>query len=591
MILRKFVRTVSLQADNFRHSLAYIDALPQLTILGAVVGLCTGAIIILFRFCIIAPLSFLPEHADNFEALTVTTRITLIFVGAIALIITLQLFDKNHWETSVAHVLDRLHSHQGKLPGKNWLLQFLGATIALITGHSVGREGPAVHLGATAASKLGQWLRLPHNSLHTLIGCGVAAAISAAFDTPMAGVIFALEVLLLEYSIVGFVPIIMASVIGAVMSQATFGTETSFMHSQSDINSLAELPYMIVVGLVIALFASTLIKLNLHAMKFSRYAITWRILAAAALTALVATEIPEVMGLGYDTAQKAINGELGFDNLIFIALGKLLLTPIIIGLGIPGGIIGPLLVGGACLGGAMGVIATLAYPDLVIHLEIYVILGMVGMMAATLNAPLAALVAVLELSYNSHMIFPAMLVIVISCVCTRHLFKLEGIFIEQLKLKGKSLKQSPAERALGKAGVRSIMDTQFCCTPAIIDYEQAKTLLSSNPNWIVIEHENHKTALRAAGLAVYLESASEEVLSLEKEIDLEDIPGKRSAMLPIHENATLKEALQAFANTGTNTLYVARNPLPLHSSVEGIVLRSSIENYYQPEEFKHHAVD
>ena len=591
MLFRNTVRALALRADKFRHSLAYIDALPQLTILGAMVGLCTGSIIILFRYCIATPLSLLPEHTDNFEALSVSTRVTLIFLGAAGLIIILKLFGKNHWETSVAHVLDRLHNHQGKLPGKNWWVQFLGATAALASGHSVGREGPAVHLGATAASKLGQWMRLPHNSMHTLVGCGVAAAIAAAFDTPMAGVIFALEVLLLEYSIVGFVPIIMASVTGAVVSQAIFGTETSFINSQSDINSLSELPFMLVVGVVIALFASTLIKLNLYAMTYSHLSIVWRILGAAGLTALVSIELPEVMGLGYDTASQAINGELAFRSLIFIAFAKLLLTPVIIGLGVPGGIIGPLLVGGACIGGAMGVIATLVYPEQIIHIEIYVILGMVGMMAATLNAPLAALVAVLELSYNPHMIFPAMLVIVISCICTRHVFKLDGIFVEQLKLKGKNLKRSPAERALAKAGVRSIMSTQFSRSRARVDYEQAKTLLSSNPTWIVIEHDDRKTALHAADLATFLKNAPEDILSLEKDFDLEDIPGRRSAMLPIHENATLQEALQAFANTGVNALYVARNPLPLHSGIEGIVLRTSIENYYQPEEFKHHVVD
>lgn len=154
------------QLNHFRHSLAYFDALPQLTLLGLLVGLFTGGIIVVFRFLIDAPLSLLiTGHSDNFESLSIQDRCLFIFSGVLVLSVLLKLAGPKYSETSVGHVLDRLHNHQGKLPLGNWLVQFVGAIVAMISGQSVGREGPAVHLGAGAASQLGQWLKLPNNSM------------------------------------------------------------------------------------------------------------------------------------------------------------------------------------------------------------------------------------------------------------------------------------------------------------------------------------------------------------------------------------------------------------------------------------------
>ncbi len=152
----------------------------------------------------------------------------------------------------------RLHNHQGRLPLFNLGLQFFAGAIALLSGQSVGREGPAVHLGAGTASQLGQWLKLPNNSLRTLVGCGVAAAISASFNTPMAGVVFAMEVILMEYSIAGFVPVILASVTGAAVAQATFGNAPAFSVAPLQMSSLSELPLIIFCGLIICWFSTDL---------------------------------------------------------------------------------------------------------------------------------------------------------------------------------------------------------------------------------------------------------------------------------------------------------------------------------------------
>lgn len=600
--VHKITRLFSSHLNNFRHSLAYFDALPQLTLLGLLVGVFTGGIIVAFRFMIEMPLSILmTEHPDNFESLNVSDRVLFIFAGLFALAILLKLAGKKHSEVSVAHVLERIHGHQGKMPLANWLVQFLGAIIALVSGQSVGKEGPAVHLGAGAASQLGQWLRLPNNSMHTLIGCGVAAAIAAAFDTPMAGVIFAMEVIVMEYTIVGFVPVILSSVMGTMMSQAAFGKSGLIVIGTGGMNSLLELPYMVIVGLSIAACASAYIRLNIYALHFQHHSIYLRLLAAGIITVSVAVFVPQVMGVGYDTVNAAINGNILIGTLLLIGVSKLVVTALVIGLGVPGGVIGPLLVIGACAGGAMGLLLHSSALDVATNPGFYVILGMTGMMAATLNAPLAALVAVLELSYNPNMIFPAMLVIVVACVATRQLFKLDSIFIEQLRYSGRDLDFGTARQALRRAGVRSIMDTRFVISPQYVTVDDVNNKLATNPMWLVFENDGHKISLRAADLAAHIkknqealdenedvESERDEASIIQKPqaLDLLEIPGRRLNLLPIHDTANLVEALEALQQSGAEGLYVSKKYAPLTGNVQGIVTLAAIENYYQPKEFK-----
>lgn len=430
---------------QFRYSISYVDALPQLTFLGLVVGLATGLIIVAFRLCIELPLNhFLPGGPDDFESLPRLSRVMLIVAGTFALFLLLKAAGKNR-QTSVGHVLDRLHNHQGYMPSRNWFVQFLGGIISIVSGQSVGREGPAVHLGAGAASRVSRALRLPNNSRFTLIACGVAAAIAASFDTPLAGVIFAMEVILMEYTIVGFVPVILASVTGAALSQAVFQDTTPLISDRhGSMQSLLELPFIVGSGLLIAFIAAAFIAINLRFVRLGHWPISLRLLISAVLTSAVAWFVPEVMGLGYDTLNAAVAGELTARTLLIVAAAKLSLSAAVIGLGVPGGIIGPTLVIGACVGGCLGAVAQDLYQIPTSDPGFYVIIGMTGMMAAVLNAPMAALIAVLELSYNPHMIFPSMLVIVIACVGTRQLFKFEGIFLEQLRHSGRALEFRPA---------------------------------------------------------------------------------------------------------------------------------------------------
>lgn len=594
---------------EFRHSLSYIDALPQLTLLGLLVGLLTGAIIVAFRLIIDLPLTFfLPNHDEDFESLSVNFRILLIVGGSGLLIAFLCLFSPKDRAASISHVLDRVHNHQAKLPFKNWCIQFIGAAICLASGQSVGREGPVVHLGAGAASQFGQWLRLPNNSIQTLVGCGVAAAISSSFNTPMTGVIFAMEILALEYTIVGFMPVMLASVMGAVVSKAILHDTGFLTVGDTNIHSLYEIPFMVVVGVFIAICAGIYIRLNIFALKFQHHSLVRRLIVACMLTSIAVIWVPQIMGQGYDTINQAIEGKFLLSTLALIAIVKLLVTPVVIGLGVPGGLIGPLLVVGACVGGFLGFAAAHFFPELGAHPRFYVMMGMAGMMAAVLNAPLTALVTVLELSYNPNIIFPAMLVIVVACVTTRQLFKVQSIFIEQLRHSNRPLDFGPAKQALKRSGVRSVMDTRFAVTAATITPDNAQALLANHPMWLIIIDENdlYSYAMRAADLANYLtplQASSPEPQNSTKqqrdeteqtktnaEVNLLEISSRRFRISAIHESASLYEAMQGLKHEGSEMLYVSGVRTPYSSDIKGILSLTAIENYYKPEEFRN-AVD
>ncbi|VUD40339.1 H(+)/Cl(-) exchange transporter ClcA [Thalassocella blandensis] len=581
---------------ELRYSLSYIDALPQLTILGCIVGLLTGVIIVVFRLIIELPLGFWLQDAENFEQLSPAIRAGLILGGAILLGFAFLFIAPRYRDVSVSHVLDRMHNHQGKLPMRNWLVQFVGGALAMLSGQSVGREGPVTHLGAGAASMFAQWLRLPNNSIHILVGCGVAAAISASFNTPMAGVIFAMEVLAMEYTIVGFIPVILASVMGTMINQAALGNE-GFIHlDDTNIGSLIELPVMVGIGGVIALCAGIYIKLNIFSARFERVPLLLRFTAAGLIAAAFSIFVPEIMGMGYDTVNAALAGKIAIYSVLLIAAAKLIVTPITVGLGIPGGLIGPLLVIGACIGSALGAIANFLFPTLGADPAFYVLIGMAAMMAATINAPLTALVTVLELTYNPNVIFPAMLAIVVACLVTRQLFKVKGLFIEQLENSKRHLDFAPAKQALRRVGVMSVMDSRFKISPQKISLEKAEKLLVSNPMWIVISDSDgrYSHAMHAADLANYLEKDEDdtETATAQEEIDLLEIPSRNFRVSAINDTATLLEAMQTFTNGTSEVLYVSRSRGAFAGDIQGILTRSAIENYYTPVEFRHvNAVD
>lgn len=576
----------------FRQKLAGVDALPQLAILGLISGSLTALVILLFRFFIEWPLAyFLPEgDPENFEGLSSFMRVVLPLSGAFVIGVIWYRLQISQRKVGVAYVMERLNYHQGYMNFKSLMTQFVGGVLTVLSGQSAGREGPAVHLGAACSSMLGQYMKLPNNSVRTLISCGTAAAISASFNTPIAGVIFAMEVVMMEYSIAGFTPVILASVTAAIISQAVYGADPAFLVPQLYLNSLVEVPYIVLCGLIIGMSSAFFVRLIERSMQFSNVNIFYRIMVAGLVTAVGAWMFPEVMGIGYDTVNMTLLGEFGFWTLCGIALAKILVTSISVGLGMPNGLVGPTLFIGATVGGALGLLAQWVMPSLSSSPGFYAMLGMGAMMGSALQAPLAALMALLELTHNPNIILPGMLIIVVSSMFASEMFGQKSVFVTILKQQGLDYQNSPITQALRRVSVGAIMDRQFSQAEKMIHFDEVKELLRQEPKWIIILNTegNPISLLPTVDLARYIEE-NEELFAGQDEnqsedallINLLEIPAQRKDISSLHFRATLQEALDRFNESGTEALFVERENAPLITRIQGVITRADVENYYR----------
>jgi len=579
-------RRIDLGKQRFRRSVASDDALPHLALLGIMSGLLTGLVILLFRAAIEWPLKLmLPDGtAEGFEGLAAVVRFTLPLAGAMAITIILVRMGVQHRKVGVAYVMERLSYHQGYLYLKNGLLQFYCGVVTIVSGQSAGREGPAVHLGAMVSSLLGQQMKLPHNSIRLLVGCGSAAAISASFNTPIAGVIFAMEVVMLEYTINGFTPIILAAVMGAVVSQTVYGNDPAFIVPNFSLSSLIELPYIVACAVLISLcsvlFVNTLKVTTLKA----KSPLPVRLFAAGLLTGIAALFFPQIMGIGYDTVNEAIAGSLPLVFLLSLAAVKLIVTAVSIGLGMPSGIIGPTLFVGAAVGGALGVMAQSLMPTLASAPGFYAILGMGAMMGCVLQAPLAAIMAVIELTRNPHIFLPTMLMIITSSLIASHFFKQRSVFQTILQAQGLDYQAEPVTMALRRVSVGAIMERNLVRSDPIVSWQESQQLLQNSPKWIIINGEEKPlAALPGAELARHLEEleSKPDFVADQQQIDLIRIPAQRKDLASLHVQATLEEALQRFSSEGVDALYVERTSAPMIKPIIGVITRADINGFYQ----------
>lgn len=571
-----------LKIGTMRLYLARGDALLPLSLLGTLSGILAGGVIILFRLAIEAGQgALLPGgRPEDYAALPDLERFALPVLGGLIIGGLFHWLSKERRSIGVVHVMERLAYHQGQMPLINALVQFVAGAFSIVCGHSVGREGPGIHLGAACGSQLGQWLGMPRTYLRTLVACGVAAAIAASFNTPLAGVIFAMEVVLMEYTVAGFAPIILAAVAATSMTHWAFGADHAFVVPALNASmENGELLLILLLGVFMGALAAAFNKLlHLFAQTASPLPLWLRLTLAGVLTGLCALPVPAVMGIGYNTVNAAMLGELTLGALAMVVGFKLLATTIGIGLGLPGGLIGPTLVIGAAGGGLLAALGGLIVPQQISSPVFYVIIGMGAMMAAVLHAPLAALMAILELTDSPAIILPGMLAVIAATLTSHKLFRSESIFLGLLHYRGLDYRNDPVMQSLRNIGVANIMNTRFTECGARLARVEAETILQANPHWLIIEDPQQPLLMPGADLARHLHQLSE---GDGDEINLLDIPATRLHLAPIDLRATLQEALDALDHSHADALYVTQTIAPLFTRTYGILTRQDIEATYR----------
>lgn len=478
--------------DALRRQLAKPKTSVQLCLLGVAAGLIAAILIILFRLTIYGVQSLFLDSPDDFIQLPEHLRVSLPVLAAFLIALFAAMTGFKHYRLGIPFVIHRIKHHYGQMPIWNTANQFFGGALALISGFSVGREGPSVHMGATGASVLSERLHLPWNAARTLSGCGVAAGIAASFNTPLAAVIFVMEVVLREYKVHIFVPIMLAAVTGALATQFVFGHDTELALISVTPLSFWHYPYLVICGVILGAIAFAFNQnLMMIIRTFKPLSMFPRLMLAGLIAGLIGNLVPQAMGSGMSAITLAVTSPENIQLLTTILIAKLLATLFAIGLGIPGGLIGPVIGLGVVMGTLMSYFGQFISPDQ--HIAgTYSVLGMAGLLAATLHAPLAALTAVMELTASPQIIVPAMLVISTAYVTALQVFGNRSIFLQQLDFQGLAYQVSPASEVLQKVGIVEEMNEQFKLLYSD-DKEQIKESLSavnSHTPLIVFDEQN-----------------------------------------------------------------------------------------------------
>ena len=307
---------------------------------------------------------------------------------------------------SVADVIEGAALHDGRVEGKEGLASAAASLITLSTGGSTGREGPAVHIAAMISSKVCEWVNARGITARDLLGCATGAAVAASFNAPIAGALFALEVILRHFALHAFAPIVIASVAGAVVHQIAFGDQVEFnLPLAPDLQFYVELPAFMGLGLVSGVVAVILMRSifladtvasgiqdHLTLPRWLRPAV------AGVLLGLIATQFPVIIGVGYETTFAALSGNLILSQAILFCMIKVVAVSITMGGRMGGGVFSPSLMVGALLGLSYGIIATSIVPSMSGSVSLYALAGMAAVAAAVLGAPISTTLIVFEMT-------------------------------------------------------------------------------------------------------------------------------------------------------------------------------------------------
>lgn len=554
---------------QWRYSVFSGNGLALLSFLGILVGITTSLVIGWFMVSIDVVLAlFQTGDKVGFSGFTSVERFFLPLLGALLLIVLFRLTPKNFHDVGIVHVIDRLQRGRAKIPIGNVIFQFFAALTVLTSGFSMGKEGPAVHVGSGIGSKVGREVHRSPSQLRLLTGCGTAAAISSAFGTPLAGVMFAMEVVLMEYSLSGFIPIVAASVAAAIASQLIFSGHYTAFSIDVVFSGNFDAHWVILAGVftgIIAALVHRLVKLFLglqHQRRESRF------LLAGLITGALGFFLPQILGLGYESMNDMLAGQYAWPLLVAILIAKIIATSAAVGLGIPAGIVAPSLFIGMAAGGLIGFLVPGIGND-----AFYSLIGMAGVMSALLHAPLAALTAVLELSVSAEIMLPAMIVVVLSNLTCQVLFQQPSIFQTLLASRGLNITTHPMRHALASRYLTEVASENFSVVRFDMDEAQVNVALSTGKKLTVFRTSKASHLLTTQSLLARFESW----MSLEKKdkVDLtaylaQVIP-ERSRVAILDSDISLLEAIRLLHSEDVVGLQV-----PLDDFRIGLVSRSKL---------------
>ncbi|MGB7316424.1 MAG: chloride channel protein [Planktotalea sp.] len=384
--------------------------------------------------------------------------------GGVTVGIILHHFTPDGRVRSVSDVIEGAALNNGRVEKKAGIASALSSMITLGTGGSTGREGPVVHIAAMLSSWVSNLIRADGITGRDLLGCAVAAAVSASFNAPIAGALFALEVVLRHFAVHAFAPIVIASAAGTVINRLIFGDTAEFaLPGTSLLEFYAELPAYLILGLVCGLVAVTLMRCvfwadDLESRLQTRLGLPYwlRPAIAGALLGLIAIQFPHIIGVGYETTSAALTGKLLLHEAVVFAMIKTAAVAITMAGRMGGGIFSPSLMIGALTGLAFGLIATSIFPEVSGSHTLYALAGMGAVAAAVLGAPISTTLIVFELTGDWQTGLAVMVSVSISTALSSRLVD-RSFFLTQLERRNIHLAAGPQAYLLAMFRVASVM--------------------------------------------------------------------------------------------------------------------------------------
>lgn len=405
--------------------------------LAVVVGILTGILVSFYDNIIHIFSSFIFNSAFS-------ANYYIIFIPAIGgLLVGLISFTLNENRYGIENIIESSTLRGGILKPKSVVLEVFSSIISIGTGGSVGKEAPVALIGAGVGSTLAQFLKLKSRRLKVLFGCGTSAGIAAAFNAPLGGVVFSVEVIFGELESNTFIPLVISAVFSTIIANGILGANPIQLSNYTLINPIQESVLYLLLGFLCALI-SVLFMRSFYATKDFFSSINIHPILKPGIGGLCVGSIgffyPQILGVGYESINAALANEISFKLLLILMFLKMIAFSLTLGSGGAGGSLVPSLFIGSMVGGAYGHVVNYLYPDMTSMPGAYALVGMAALFAGISRAPLTAILIIFELTHDYNLVMPVMLAAVASNL-TSTAINSESIFTEYLRRRGFTIRR------------------------------------------------------------------------------------------------------------------------------------------------------
>lgn len=431
--------------------------------IGLLGGLCAVGFRELIRVFQLSAWSQSGGLVDHIRQLPWFWKIGIPTFGGLCVGIITHYFAREAKGHGVPEVMEAVALRGGRIRPRVVIAKMVASAICIATGGSVGREGPIVQIGSSLGSTVGQWLKINERRMRTLVGCGAAAGIAATFNAPVAGALFAVEIILGDFGVSQFSPIVISSVAATVVSQHFLGDFPAFDVPAYSLASPFELFVYALLGLIAGLVAIVFVK-SLYGAEdlFDRFSIypPLKTVMGGVVIGLIALVYPQALGVGYETINAALRGNMVLDLLLILVAVKIFAVSITIGSGGSGGIFAPSLFIGAMIGGVIGTITNLLWPGSVASPGAYALVGMGAVVGATTHAPITAILIIFELTNDYKIILPLMISCIIATILATRIQN-GSIYTIKLLRRGIDIHKGQSINVMKDLKVAAIMRKDF----------------------------------------------------------------------------------------------------------------------------------